>query len=307
MANEPSNTNRYYSVVTENGNEYGNGNGNDNSDGSGEGVSNSKLQLFLDFFNKRLRIDDYTGDVESVCRRAAEVAQEHGFTKIFIKSREDDWMAFLSRGYMLEGIFKGYFHGRDAYSMAIYTTLERRTSDYWMEEDEILRQVSALQEKPERDAVSAPYVLRRAAASDAGGLAALYGQVFQTYPTPMNDAAYIRQVMEEGTVFYVVVDDGKLISASSAEINSVYGNAEITDCVTLPAYRGKGLMRLLIQSLEEELQQRGILALYSLSRALSFGMNAALFQLGYVYNGRLTKNCDIYDKFEDMNMWCKQL
>lgn len=290
MTNEP-NTARYYSVVTEHG----------------VGDTNSTLQLFLDFFNKRLRIDEYTCDVESVCRRAAEVAEEHGFTKIFIKAREEDWMAFLSRGYMLEGIFKGYFHGRDAYSMASYTTLERRTSDYWMEEDAILRQVLTLPKKLERDEVPTPYVLRPATEADADELAALYGQVFQTYPTPMNDAAYIRHVMEEGTVFYAVVDNSMLISASSAEINAVYGNAEITDCVTLPAYRGKGLMRLLIQSLEEELQQRGILVLYSLSRALSFGMNAALAQLGYEYNGRLTKNCDIYDKFEDMNMWCKQL
>ncbi|SEO95813.1 putative beta-lysine N-acetyltransferase [Paenibacillus sp. OV219] len=288
MSKEP-NTNRYYSVVTENGD---------------EGLS---LQLFLDYFNKRLRIDDYTGEADLVCRRAAEVAQEQAFTKIFIKARSDDWMAFLTHGYMLEGIFKGYFHGCDAYSMACYTDLERRTSDYWMEEDQILRQVLALEKKLERDTVPASFVLRPAVGTDADELAALYGQVFQTYPTPMNDPAYIRHVMDEGTVFFVVVDDGKLISASSAEINSVYHNAEITDCVTLPAYRGKGFMRLLIQSLEEDLRKRNILALYSLSRALSFGMNAALFQLGYEYTGRLTKNCDIYDKFEDMNMWCKQL
>lgn len=287
MPNDPS-TNRYYSVVHESENEY-------------------SLQLFLDTFNKRLRIDDYTGNVESICRRASEVAREHAFTKIFIKSRKEDWMAFLSRGYMLEGIFKGYFHGSDAYSMACYTDLERRTSDYWTEEDLILRQVLDLVKKPDRDTVPAQFVLRPAVETDADELAALYGQVFQTYPTPMNDPAYIRHVMDEGTLFYVAQDDGKLISASSAEINPVYRNAEITDCVTLPAYRGKGFMRLLIQSLEEELLQRNILALYSLSRALSFGMNAALFQLGYEYNGRLTKNCDIYDKFEDMNMWCKQL
>ena len=79
----------------------------------------------------------------------------------------------------------------------------------------------------------------------------------------------------------------------------------MTDCATLPAYRNQGLMRLLMHALEDELIARNITCAYSLSRALSFGMNAVFYQMGYRYYGRLTKNCDIYDKFEDMNLWAK--
>ena len=65
---------------------------------------------------------------------------------------------------MLEGIYKGYFNGRDAYCMALYDDLERRTSDYWMEEDHILKQVLALPLKPDRPLV--PRQLYTAHSSD---------------------------------------------------------------------------------------------------------------------------------------------
>lgn len=208
---------------------------------------------------------------------------------------------------MLEGIYKGYFLGEDAFCMALYFDVERRTSDDWLEEDRILGQVQRLPAKQERPEVPDGFTLRHAGETDAGRLSALYGGIFHTYPTPMADPEYVRKVLREGTVFYVIEQADSLVSAASAEIDGQYRNAEITDCATLPDYRKHGLMRLLIGALEEELVARNIRCAYSLSRALSFGMNAALRQLGYRYGGRLTKNCSIYTKFEDMNLWNKTL
>jgi putative beta-lysine N-acetyltransferase len=269
--------------------------------------SDYEVNFCLDFFNKRLRVDDYRGNVHSLLKRITDIAKTNGVTKVFIKSREEDWQTFLSFGCMLEGIYKGYFLGCDAYCMALYFDLARRTSDYWMEEDQILTQVQALQRKADRPQVPEDCTLRMARAEDAASLAGLYHSVFQTYPTPMNDPEYVCKVMKEGTIFYLAETKNQLISAASAEINTVYGNAEMTDCATLPAYRNQGLMRVLLYALEEELLGKNIACAYSLSRALSFGMNAVFFQMGYRYYGRLTKNCDIYDKFEDMNLWVKRL
>jgi putative beta-lysine N-acetyltransferase len=269
--------------------------------------SDYHISYCLDFFNLRLRVDDYEGNIDSICRRIAQVAQTHALTKIFIKSREDDWQTFLSKGCMLEGIYKGYFRGSDAYCMALYYDLERRTSDYWMVEDQIMNQVLALPLKPDRPAVPDNCTLRIARTEDAGQLAALYGHIFQTYPTPMNDPKYVETTIQEGTIYYLLESPDQLISAASAEINTAYCNAEMTDCATLPAYRNQGHMRLLMHALEDELAVRNITCAYSLSRALSIGMNAVFFQMGYRYYGRLTKNCDIYDKFEDMNLWVKTL
>ena len=266
-----------------------------------------EMHVCLDFFNKRIRVDDYRGNIDAIYGRMCELASQHALTKAFVKSREEDWPVFLSKGCMLEGIYKGYFLGGDAYCMAVYFDLERRTSDYWIEEDQILGQVLQLPLKPERPQLPADCALRVAQPEDAKALAALYGQVFQTYPTPMSQPWYVEKVIREGTVFYIVEQAGLLISAASAEINEAYRNAEITDCATLPAYRKLGLMRVLIYALEEELRSRNIFCAYSLARALSFGMNAALGQMGYRYYGRLTKSVEIYDKFEDMNLWVKDL
>lgn len=265
------------------------------------------VNFCLDFINKRLRVDDYLGNVDTICKQIVEIAKANALTKVFIKSREDDWQTFLSKGCMLEGIYKGYFNGRDAYCMALYDDLERRTSDYWMEEDHILKQVLALPLKPGRPLVPEQCTLRIARTEDAERLSVLYDQIFQTYPTPMNDPLYVEKTMQEGTIYYLVESPHQLISAASAEINTLYANAEMTDCATLPAFRNQGLMRLLMRALEDELLARNITCAYSLSRALSFGMNAVFFQMGYRYYGRLTKNCDIYDKFEDMNLWTKML
>ncbi|WP_082592875.1 putative beta-lysine N-acetyltransferase [Paenibacillus sp. Soil766] len=266
-----------------------------------------RIMFCLDFTNKRLRVDDYSGKIDVIYTRVVEIAKTHALTKVFIKSREVDWQSFLSKGCMLEGIYKGYFNGNDAYCMAMYDDLARRTSDYWLEEDQILQQVLTLPVKFDRPLIPSSMTMRLARLEDAEQLSLLYSHIFQTYPTPMNDSMYVEKTMREGTIYYLIELQDQLISAASAEINSVYANAEMTDCATLPAYRNQGLMRLLIHALEDELIARQVTCAYSLSRALSFSMNAVFYQLGYRYYGRLTKNCDIYDKFEDMNLWTKSL
>lgn len=279
---------RYYQVCTEMGTYF-------------------TMDVCLDPFNARLRVDDYRGDVQAMHERILELVEKHAFTKVFIKSRSEDWQAFLHLGYMLEGVYKKYFNGSDAYSMAMYFTDERRTSAYWMEEDEILRQVLKLPLKSTENRLAQGYSMRLATIEDAEQLAQLYGTVFQTYPTPMNDATYIKKVILEGTVFYVTEAGGRIVSAASAEVNAAYNNAEVTDCATYPEHRKHGLMRHLITALEHELRRRSIYCAYSLARSLSFGMNAVFHQLGYEYTGRMTKNCNIFDKFEDMSLWVKDL
>ncbi|BAU29927.1 N-acetyltransferase YodP [Aneurinibacillus soli] len=151
------------------------------------------------------------------------------------------------------------------------------------------------------------YTVRAACVADAAALAQLYGAVFQTYPTPMNESAYIRKVMEGGTIFYVAENAGRIVSAASAEVNRTYHNAEMTDCATYPEHRQYGLMRHLIRALEEDLRHHHLYCVYSLARSLSFGMNAVFHQLGYTYSGRMANNCNIYDKLEDMSLWVKDI
>lgn len=268
---------------------------------------NFTMEVYLDFANERLRVDDFRGSALSVADRVRELAKEHSCSKVFIKTRWEDVGALLSRGYMIEGVFKGYFNGSDAYSLALYFTDERRSSEYWMEEDEIVHQVGQMDSASKIPALPDGYSIRLAEKMDAKKLAVLYRTVFPIYPTPMDQPDYVQKMMEEGTVFQVIECGGQIVAAASAEINSAYNNAEMTDCATLPEHRKHGLMKILIHALEEELISRHIYCHYSLARALSFGMNAVFHQLGYEYTGRLTKNCNIFDKLEDMNLWVKPI
>lgn len=113
--------------------------------------------------------------------------------------------------------------------------------------------------------------------------------------------------MNANTVYYIMLDHDRLISAASAEINPELGHAEITDCAVLPEYRGHSLTSFLIEALEKEMAGKDIFHVFSLVRASSFGMNAVLYHSGYQYGGRLINNCFIAEGLENMNIWCKQL
>jgi putative beta-lysine N-acetyltransferase len=123
----------------------------------------------------------------------------------------------------------------------------------------------------------------------------------------MNNADYVKKMINDGTIFYVVECDKQLVSAASADANQTFHHAELTDCATLPEHRKYGLMKKLLIHLENDLRINGIYCAFSIARSLSFGMNAAFYQLGYQYTGRLTNNCYIFDKLEDMNVWVKDL
>jgi len=265
------------------------------------------LEAYLDPFNKRIRIDDYRGNINLIIEKTEELCCRNQAEKLIIKGRKEDLFQFFEHGLVLEAIVDRYFLGSDAYFFTKYYSNDRRCNDHWIAEDGIIHSIfqsdpSSLITKPPQD-----YILKKVDERDAGELAALYRDVFQIYPTPLFDVEYVKKTMEEGTVYYGFFYKGKIVSAASAEINDFYKNAELTDCATRKEHRKYGLMKLILLELERELKHRGIFCTYSIARSLSFGMNAVLFQLGFHYRGRLMNNCYIYDKLENMNIWVKNL
>lgn len=261
--------------------------------------------ICIDSFNERIRLDDYSGRVRDVIQSVLQEAADCKVSKVIVKVRREHVPLFLEKGFRLEGVFSHYFLGSDAYGMSLFLTEDRMNSSYWLEEDKIVASIQAKEMKKDQGTWQDEYVMRKADPKDIHKLAKLYDTVFETYPTPMNEPDYIQKVMAEGTVFYVVEHDGHIVSAASAEINALYGHAELTDCATLPSYRKLGFMHHLILALEKELQSMHIYVFYSLARALSYGMNQVFYQLGYTYTGRFQNNCYIFDKIEDMNLWVK--
>ena len=142
-------------------------------------------------------------------------------------------------------------------------------------------------------------------AGDAEALVQLYRTIFSSYPSPLRDLAYVKRVMKSHVHFLAVFYDGRPVSAASAEIDYDNLNAEITDCATLVEHRGHGLLTMLLDYLEKEMWKLNMGVIYSLSRAGSFGMNAALNKMEYTFKGRFINNCHIGGRFENMNLWIK--
>lgn len=264
-------------------------------------------EIYLDPFNKRIRVDDYRGNTTNMLNKVEEFVRQNQAEKFIIKGRAEDALAFFEFGLQPEAVVDRYFHGSDAYFYAKFYTQERKVNDHWITEDGMIHSIYELGSSTKKAFPPKEYELKKVDESGAEELSALYRQVFQIYPTPLFEPEYVKKTMSAGTIYYAFFYHGKIVSAASAEINTFYKNAELTDCATLTEHRKYGLMKFILQELEADLKRDGIFCAYSIARSLSFGMNAVLYQLGYSYRGRFMNNCYIYDKLENMNMWVKNL
>ncbi|MED4532076.1 putative beta-lysine N-acetyltransferase [Metabacillus fastidiosus] len=271
-------------------------------------VTNTTLAALtiLDFYNERLKIEEYRGNLRELLKTCLEIASENKFTKLIIKAKSADQLLLLENGFTLEAVIKNYFYTEHAYIYCKYLNEERRTTSKWIDEDRLIENVRALENSPLKD-ILASFHIRKAVIDDCFSLSNLYKEIFHIYPVPITDPSYIEKTMKDGTIYYCIEHEDKIISVASAEINDKHCNAEITDCATLPPYRKHQFMQHLITALEEELRKRHIFSAYSIARAPSFGMNKVFYQLYYTYTGRLINNCYIYKELENMNVWCKDL
>ncbi len=101
----------------------------------------------LDYFNKRIRVDHYTGNIERIIQTIDELAEKHSFTKCIVKGKGEHVSTWLSFGFLLEATIPHYFQGHDAYFFVKFNNDERRNSIHWAEEDTILSGVKAKRSK----------------------------------------------------------------------------------------------------------------------------------------------------------------
>ncbi len=259
------------------------------------------VSVYTDTFNKRIRIDDYAGDLQSILAVINEQISPW-VEKLIVKSRTEDVPFFMAHGFSCEAFIKGYFSGADMYFVTMYFSAGRERTDKWHEEQSIIQLL--VNEKiipftPSTDEV------KMASIAQTFELARLYKEIFKVYPTPLSEEAHIIKTMQQGTVYVYIESDRQIVSAASAEVNKKFRNAELTDCATLPSAAGKGHMKKLLYYLEQKLVSEGITCCYTIARAESLSMNKAFSQLGYTYGGRLVNNCFIYSGMEDMNVWYK--
>lgn len=261
----------------------------------------ASISAYIDSFNKRIRIDDYSGDQNGVLKLISQSTPDW-VEKIIIKVREPELAFLLSNGFLKEAFIRGYFGGVDMHFVVKYLSPARSNNPKQADEQHILERLLK-EEIPSSEADFS--IVTVATLDDAEELTQLYSAIFKVYPTPLGEPGHVRKTMEEGTKYVLIREENKIVSAASAEINRQYSNAELTDCATLPEAQGKGHMKKLLSKLEEVLKKEKIQCLYTIARSESYSMNKAFYQLRFTYGGQMINNCFIYSGLEDMNVWYK--
>lgn len=237
-----------------------------------------------------------------------EIAKENTYGKIFVKAPQTSYVPFREEGYEIEAAVPGFYQGEEqALFMVKYLDDDRKE----VEKPELLQEIIEVsRDKPTIEAQGIPpkHILRELDSSDAEEMAQVYDQVFPTYPFPINDPGYLKEVMADFVrSFGIFAPDGALISLAACEIDKKGQNVEMTDFATLPEHRGQGLAHEILMEMETAMRGNGIRTAYTIARAKSFGMNITFSKAGYGFGGTLKNNTNISGSIESMNVWFKNL
>lgn len=241
----------------------------------------------------------------NIIKTLQELAITHGYSKIIAKIPWSLYEMFSAEGYHNEAKIIGYYCGKeDCAFMCKYMRQERAICD----RNEIEKVIAAaLSKRRQAPLLSAKYELKTLQTEDIDALAALYSEVFESYPFPIYDPKYVAETFSTGVKYFGIFQDGCLIAASSAETEEEYLSAEMTDFAVKVNYRGQDLAAVLLDYMESELKKTGYFSLYTIARSVSYGMNCTFAKAGYNYTGTLINNTHISGGIESMNVWCKSI
>ncbi|KZL91449.1 putative beta-lysine N-acetyltransferase [Clostridium magnum] len=266
-----------------------------------------QAKIYVDYINSRIKIVKFHNISVQNIRRIVYFASRQHIGKIICNCDIESFANFVEAEFHLEGKIDGYFNGKDAFCMSYFIKSSRKLYRNKDKENIILMKSLNLRNSFIYNANNFKYHIRDANENDIKSMIELFSNVFFTYPSPVHDEEYLKKTMNKKVLYKVAIDNGKIISIASADLDKENLNAEITDCVTSPQYRGQGILSNIIYSLEQDLKHRGFIGLYSLSRAVNPGINFVLSKHDYRFRGRLINNCNICGGFENMNIWVKNI
>jgi putative beta-lysine N-acetyltransferase len=272
-----------------------------------ERLGNSLIQHGM--FNDRIYLMKLScRDYPDVVNRLNNLARYHGYSKIFAKVPESAGSLFRKNDYKVEARIPSFYDGAETgLFLGKFLQKNRQNSS----DREIIRAVlktaeekAALADSP---TLPEPMQWRICRPDDAEEMAEAYRHIFETYPFPIRDPAYLRETMADNVVYFAVECEEKIVSMASSEICKEDRYVEMTDFATLPEYRRNGLATFLLSVMEEEMRRQGLKLSYTIARAISYGMNITFSRMGYQYSGTLLNNTNIAGRLESMNVWHKFL
>jgi putative beta-lysine N-acetyltransferase len=231
------------------------------------------------------------------------------YTKIFVKVPENMRQLFLDHNFKLEatvpnlyqGVKQGCFLGKTMDASRGFLTKKEKTSINEVKDSAIATNKGSDYELP------TGYEIIQLGENDVPNIANIYKQVFQFYPFPIFKESYLLDTMHSNVQYFGIHYQGELIAVSSAEMDVVSSNVEMTDFATLPAHRGRNLSYHLLTRMMSQMVAEGIKTAYTIARANSYGMNKTFARQGFQFGGTLVNNTLIGDTIESMNVWYKKL
>lgn len=261
------------------------------------GKANDRVYLM------KLSRSDFPDIIDVIERLAAE----HHYSKIIAKVPIWAEQGFKEREYEIESQVPNFYDGiEDACFLARYPDSDRKNR---ADRESITQIVHTAMIAPKLDAADLPdcftcAILRPGETED---LAALYRAVFRSYPFPIFDADYLKETMDSHIVYFGIREKGRLVAASSCEMDAMHRNVEMTDFATLGDCRAKGFASFLLSNMEQEMCRRKMATAYTIARSMSYGMNITFAKNRYTFAGTLFNNTDISGEIESMNVWYKAL
>ncbi len=250
------------------------------------------------------------GDMPGLLLRINDLARKENYGKIFAKVPARWVRVFRADGFCTEARVPGFFRGEeDGHFMGKYLDRDRAADDRQGEMERILALARRHPEGRCEKTAPAVYTIRRCVQADCDAMAQCFRNVFDSYPFPVDDPAFLAESMADNVLYMGAWhESGELAALASAEQYRQSGHVEMTDFLTVPRHRRRGLARRLLVALEREMQQHGRLAVaYTIARALSAGMNITFARAGYRHAGTLINNTQICGGIESMQVWYKPL
>lgn len=264
--------------------------------------------IHIETINQRIKVYQMPEErnLNRFLHQLIAIGNKKGCDKIifYVKKREKPLME--KQHFLYEGMIKGLFNGEDSFIYALFLN-EERVINKEEQEKMVLEKAMEFSGNREKYYINKGYTIRWAVPSDRFKMAVLYDTVFESYPTPMNDPAFILQMMNSDVYFSVAEKSGEIVSACSADVMPGFNAVELSDCATTPVHRGKGLLCRQALRLTRLMKEKQIKTFFSYSRSLSFGMNIVNAKLGFTYGGRMIRNSNIAGRLENMNIWYKNL
>lgn len=247
-------------------------------------------------------------DVSNIISELELLISKYKYTKIFAKVPAYAKHFFLNNDYKVEVHIPNFYNGNeDVFFMAKYFSPERKYNSNKKEISAILETAFKKANIDEVPKLKEAFYYQKCTAQDVEQMADLYKKVFTTYPFPIHDPNYLIKTMDNDVEYFGIWEKDTLIALASSEKDIHGQNAEMTDFATLPEYRGNNLSVFLLKRMEEEMKTQEIKTVYTIARAVSYGMNITFSKLGYNYGGTLINNTNICNNLESMNVWYKSL